>query len=78
MTANDLAQIEIVKQSVATRFALTAEGKLKYFLGGQLEFKDQNILVLHQQGYKFIKSRNFLNVLGWLIAIQKLHHWMLI
>ena len=51
MTANDLAQIEIVKQSVATRFALPDEGKLEYYLGGELEYKDQNTLVLHQRGY---------------------------
>ena len=51
VTGNDLAQIELVKQSVATRFALTDEGKLEYYLGGELEYKDQNTLVLHQRGY---------------------------
>ena len=40
-----------MKQSVATRFALTNEGKLEYYLGGELEYKDQNTLVLHQRGY---------------------------
>ena len=34
LTGNDLAQIEIVKQSVAMKFALTHEGKLEYYLGG--------------------------------------------
>jgi len=74
VTGNELVQIENVKQSVATRFALTDEGRLEYYLGGELEYKDQNTLVLHQRGI----SRNFLNVSGWLIAIQKLHRWMLI
>ena len=40
-----------MKQSVATKVALTDEGKLEYYLGGELEYKDQNTIVLHQQGY---------------------------
>ena len=48
VTGNDFAQIEIVKYSVATRFALTDEGKFEHYLRGELEYKDQNILVLHQ------------------------------
>ena len=40
-----------MKQSVATKVALTDEGKLEYYLGGELEYKAQNTLVLHQQGY---------------------------
>ena len=42
VTGNDLAQIEIVKQSVATRFALTDEKKLDKYLGGELEDKDHS------------------------------------
>ena len=51
VTGNDLAPIEIMKQSVATRFALTDKGKLEYYLGDELEYKVQNTLVLHQRGY---------------------------
>ena len=51
VTGNELVQIENVKQSVATRFALTDEGKPEYYFGGELEYKDQNTLVLHQRGY---------------------------
>ena len=48
VTGNDFVQIENAKQSVATKFALTDEGKLEYYLGGELEYNDQNTLVLHQ------------------------------
>ena len=42
-----ISQIE----SIATRFALTDEGKLEYYSGGKLEYKDQNTLLLHQRGH---------------------------
>ncbi len=51
VTGKDLVQIENVKQSVASRFALTDEGKLEYYLGTEVEYKDANTLVLHQKGY---------------------------
>ena len=54
MTGNELVQIENVKQSVATRFALTDERKPEYYLGGKLEHKDQNTLVLRQRGYHLV------------------------
>ena len=44
VTGNDLVK----KQSVDPRFALTDEGKLEYYIGGEVVYKDQNILVLHQ------------------------------
>ena len=37
--------------AVATRFALTNEGKLECYLGGELEYKDLRTPVLHQRGY---------------------------
>ena len=40
-----------MKQSVASRFALTDKGNFEYYLGGELEYRDQNTLVLYQQGY---------------------------
>ena len=48
VTGNDLVNIENVKQSVEPRFALTDEGTLEYNIGGEVVYKDQNILVLHQ------------------------------
>ena len=65
-------------QSVATSFAFTDEGKLEHYLGGEFEYKDQNTLVLGQlRGYTTC-TKNSQNVWGWLTAIQKLHHWILI
>ena len=80
VTGNDLVQIGNVKQSVATRFALTDEGKLDYYLRGEQcrelasEYKDQNTLVLHQQGC----IKKLLKRSGRLSAILKLHHCILI
>ena len=33
------------------RFSLTDEGRLEYYLGVELEYKDQNTLVLHRRAY---------------------------
>ena len=74
VTGNDLAQIEIVKQSVATRFALTDEENFEKYLGGELEDKDQNTLVLLELGY--IKTH--LELFGMVDCNPKLPHWMLI
>ena len=51
VTGNDLVQIDKVKESVAARFALTDEGRLEYYLGMEVEYRDSNTLVLHLRGY---------------------------
>jgi len=51
VTGNDLVQIDKVKELIAARFALTDEGRLEYYLGVEVDYKDANTLVLHQKGY---------------------------
>ena len=40
-----------MKQAAASRFAITDKRKFEYYPGGEIEYKDQNTLALHQQGY---------------------------
>jgi hypothetical protein len=51
VTGNDNPQIEYIKKRMEERFALTDEGRLEYYLGVELEYKDTNTLVLHQRAF---------------------------
>ena len=51
VTGNSVEEIAAVQEKMKSKFVLTDQGELEYYLGVEVSKVDENTLLLHQKGY---------------------------